>query len=212
MQQHGSLNLPGTTGAPGGTQQLFYATVEQKNMPWLNQGLADPKVTGLIVRTPINPPKTADATANNRDRLTGLLLDDKGRYEVNVTLGDKNYSPKFYPCATAECVKSGGNLDMSDAGTQAYVKALDQQVFKDIGTGATASTLITPAGAAGKVLFWLGAAASGGQAATSEKPTETSFDEFMKAVSEKGGAIVFEEVLGHTPGASARASEAPSKT
>jgi filamentous hemagglutinin len=205
MQQYGTLNLPGTAGA-GGPQQLFYATVEQKNMPWLNQGLADPKITGLIVRTPINPPKTADTIASNRDRLTGLPLDEKGRYEVNLTLGDKNYSPKFYPCATAECVKSGGNLDMNDAGTRAYVKALDQQVFKDIGTGATAATLATPLGAAGRVLFWLGAAASGGQAATSDKPTETGFDEFMKAVSEKGGAKVFEEVLGHTPGAAARAS------
>lgn len=99
-------------------QQLFYATVEQKNLPWLNQGLADPAITGLIVKTPINPPKTADTLASNRDRLTGLPLDDKGRYEVNLTLGDKSYSPKYFPCATAECVKSGGNLDMSDAETR----------------------------------------------------------------------------------------------
>jgi len=160
MQQHGSLNLPGTTGAPGGTQQLFYATVEQKNMPWLNQGLADPKVTGLIVRTPINPPKTADATAYNRDRLTGLPLDDKGRYEVSVTLGDKNYSPKFYPCATAECVKSGGNLDMSDAGTQAYVKALDKKVMDDINTAATVGTIVAPVGVAGSIAGYVGPATS----------------------------------------------------
>jgi hypothetical protein len=178
----------------------FNYTPLQKFTDWVASS------TGLIVRTPINPPKTADTIASNRDRLTGLPLDEKGRYEVNLTLGDKNYSPKFYPCATAECVKSGGNLDMNDAGTRAYVKALDQQVFKDIGTGATAATLATPLGAAGRVLFWLGAAASGGQAATSDKPTETGFDEFMKAVSEKGGAKVFEEVLGHTPGAAARAS------
>jgi filamentous hemagglutinin len=206
MQQYGSLNLAGTAGGAGGTQQLFYATVEQKNLPWLNQGLADPAITGLIVKTPINPPKTADTLASNRDRLTGLPLDDKGRYEVNLTLGDKSYSPKYFPCATAECVKSGGNLDMSDAGTRAYVKALDQQVFKDIGTGATAATLVTPTGAAAKVLFWLGAAASGGQAAMSDAPFNEGRDEAMKALSEKGGAIVFEELLGHTPGAAARAS------
>ena len=160
MQQYGSLNLPGTAGAAGGTQQLFYATVEQKNMPWLNQGLADPKVTGLIVRTPINPPKTADTIANNRDRLTGLPLDDKGRYEVSVTLGDKNYSPKFYPCATAECVKSGGNLDMGDAGTQAYVKALDKKVMDDINTAATVGTIVAPMGVAGTLAGLMGPATS----------------------------------------------------
>ena len=206
MQQYGTLNLAGTAGAAGGTQQLFYATVEQKNLPWLNQGLADPAITGLIVKTPINPPKMADTLASNRDRLTGLPLDDKGRYEVNLTLGDKSYSPKYFPCAIAECVTSGGNLDMSDAGTRAYVKALDQQVFKDIGTGATAGTLVTPVGAVAGVLFWVGAAASGGQAAMSDAPFNEGRDEAMKALSEKGGAIVFEELLGHTPGAAARAS------
>jgi filamentous hemagglutinin len=176
------------------TQQLFYATVEQKNLPWLNQGLADPAITGLIVKTPINPPKTADTQASNRDRLTGLALDDK------------SYSPKFYPCATVECVKSGGNLDMSDAGTRAYVQALDQQVFKDIGKGATAATLVTPTGAAARVLFWVGAAASGGQVATSDDQWEAVKDEILKAVSEKSGEKFFTEILGHTPSAAARAT------
>jgi filamentous hemagglutinin len=187
-------------------QQLFYATVEQKNLPWLNQGLADPAITGLIVKTPINPPKTADTLASNRDRLTGLPLDDKGRYEVNLTLGDKSYSPKYFPCATAECVKSGGNLDMSDAGTRAYVKALDKGVFSGIGTGATIASLVTPVGAAATVLFWVGAAASGGQVAMSDKPVDAAWDEFWKAASEKGGEKFFTEILGHTPSAAARAT------
>ncbi len=156
MQQHGSLNLPGTAGSAGGTQQLFYATVEQKNMPWLNQGLADPAVTGLIVKTPINPPKTPDLQVTNRDRLTGLPLDDKGRYEVSLTLDGKSYSPKYYPCATAECVKSGGNLDMSDAATRAYMKALDKKVMDDINTAATAGTIVAPVGVVGNTLAIVG--------------------------------------------------------
>lgn len=86
------------------------------------------------------------------------------------------------------------------------MKALDQQVFKDMGTGAASATLATPLGVAGRVLFWVGAGASGGQAATSDKFTETAFDEAMKAASEKGGEKFFSEVLGHTPGAAARAS------
>jgi hypothetical protein len=206
QQANGTLVLPGTSGQPAGPQQLFYANAEQKNMPSLNQGLADVAITGLIVRTPINPPKVGETVASNRDRLTGLALDAQGRYEVQVSLDGRNYSPKFHACATTACSQSGANLDLNDPGTQAYVKALDAQVFKDIGTGATAASLITPVGIPGATLTVLGLLASGGQVVTSEKPTETTFDEFMKTASEKGGTKFFEEVLGHTPGAAARAS------
>lgn len=123
-----------------------------------------------------------------------------------MVLDGKAFEPKYLPCATVECQSSSNNLDMSDPASQAYVKALDQKVFKDIGTGVTAATFLTPTGAAAKVLFWLGAAASGGQAAMSDAPFNEGRDEAMKALSEKGGAIVFEELLGHTPGAAARAS------
>ena len=95
---------------------------------------------------------------------------------------------------------------MSDPGTQAYVKALDQQVFKDIGTGATVGTLVTPVGPGSTLLMLLGFSASGGQVATSDTQLQTAGVEFMKAVSEKGGETFFREVLGHTPGAAARAS------
>jgi filamentous hemagglutinin len=146
------------------------------------------------------------AVNSPRDRLTNQPLDETGRYTQTMVVDGKVYEPKYHPCGNVDCQQSGANLDMSDPGTQAYVTAMDQQVYKDIGTGATGGTLLTPVGAAGKVLFWLGAAASGGQAATSDSPVETGFDEAMKAVSEKGGAKFFEEVLGHTPGAAARAS------
>ncbi len=93
---------------------------------------------------------------------------------------------------------------MTDPATRAYTKALDAQVFKDIGTGATAGTLATPVGAGARVLFWLGASASVGQVATSPRPTDTAIDETLKMISEKGGEKFFTEVLGHTPGAAAR--------
>jgi filamentous hemagglutinin len=115
----------------------------------------------LIVKTPINPPKPTDKVDPTRDRMTGLPLDDKGRYTVNVALGDPvngyaNYSPKFLPCATPDCIRTGKNLDMSDSSTQAYVKALDAQVFKDINTAGTVGTLLTPVGVAGNTLGILG--------------------------------------------------------
>jgi filamentous hemagglutinin len=190
---------------------LFYADVEQKNQTWINQGLADPAITGLIVRTPIKPQTNPDALDPSRDRLTGLPLDDKGRYTVRVDVGNpidgyETYTPKYFPCATAECVRSGQNLDMSDPETQAYVKAIDTQVFKDIGTGATVGTLVTPVGTGAKVLFWLGMGAFTAQVASSEQPTNTATDEAIKVLSEKGGEKFFMEVLGHTPSAAARAT------
>ncbi len=115
QQQNGSLVLPGTSG----TQQLFYATTDQKNQSWLNQGLADPEITGLIIRTPLNPPAASDLPDKTRDRLTGMPLDDKGRYTRQVAIGDPisgytNFAPKYFPCATVDCVRTNASLDMSD--------------------------------------------------------------------------------------------------
>ena len=79
-------------------------------------------------------------------------------------------------------------------------------MLKDIGTGATAGSLVTPVGVGARVLFLLGISASSGQVVTSDKPFETGRDEALKAVTEKGAEAFFIEVLGHTPGAAARAT------
>lgn len=157
FQQNGSSILADTQG----TQQLFYATVEQKNQPWLNQGLADPALTGLIVRSPLTPAVNNPTGDPTRDRLTGLPLDEKGRYTVQVAVGEpiggyKTYSPQYFPCATSTCIATGKNLDSSDPGTQAYLKALDAQVFKDINTGATLATIVSPVGVVGGIAAVVG--------------------------------------------------------
>ncbi len=152
-----------------------------------------------------NIPNSGQA-AIGRDKLTGAPVDASGRYTESAVIDGKSYEPKYFSCATLDCVTSRSNLDMNDAGTQAYVKALDQQVFKDIGTGATAGTLVTPVGVAANVLFGLGIGASIGQSATSDEKWSTARDEFLKAVSEKGGEKFFTAVLGHTPSAAARAT------
>lgn len=140
-----------------------------------------------------------------RDKLTNLPLDAQGRYSKTVVVDGKPYAPKFHPCATVQCMEGGRNLDLNDPGTQAYVKALDQQVLKDIGKGATLASLVTPVGAGGAVLSGVGLIASGGQAAMSEKPVQEGFNELLKAASEKGGVVFFEKVLEHTPANAARA-------
>lgn len=144
---------------------MFYADVEQKNQAWINQGLADPAITGLIVRTPIKPQTNTDALDPTRDRLTGLPLDDKGRYTVRVDVGNpidgyETYTPKYFPCATAECVRSGQNLDMSDPETRAYVKALDKKILDDIGKASTVAMVVSPAGVVGGVAQVVGPSTS----------------------------------------------------
>jgi filamentous hemagglutinin len=89
---------------------------------------------------------------------------------------------------------------MSDAGTQAYVKALDAQIFKDIGTGATAATLVTPVGVPGAILSGVGLTTSLGSAATD---SDFLF-QAIKNSSQIGATEFFVKVLGHTPAAAAR--------
>jgi hypothetical protein len=196
-QQNGSLDLPGTAGE----QKLFYATIDQKNQPWLNQGLGDSKITGLIVRTPINPAVNKPTSDPTRDRLTGLPLDEKGRYQVQVSLDGKSFAPKYFPCANTDCIRGGVNLDTSDLGTQAYIKALDGKIFKDMSTGVNYATLVTPVGVPGAVLAGAGIVASIGSAATDS----TAINELLKTGSQLTAAKFFTEVLGHTPASAARA-------
>jgi len=69
---------------------------------------------------------------------------------TDIGVPGKAYEPKYHSCATTECVRTGANLDMNDPATQAYVKALDAQVFKDIGEGTTLGSLVTPVGVPGQ--------------------------------------------------------------
>jgi hypothetical protein len=184
QQQNGSLVLPGTSG----TQQLFYATTDQKNQSWLNQGLADPEITGLIIRTPLNPPAASDLPDKTRDRLTGLPLDDKGRYTRQVAIGDSssgytNFAPKYFSCATVDCVRTNASLDMSDPGTRAYVKALDAQMFKDINMGATAAVVVVPAGVAGGILGMVGVITTVGAGVVEDKPVAAISKEALQAAA-----------------------------
>lgn len=148
----------------------------------------------------------ASSPSAPRDRLTNQPLDEKGRYTQTVVLDGQMYQPKYLPCATPECLRTASNLDMSDPQTQAYVKALDEQVFKDIGTGATVGTLVTPVGVPGAVLAAVGTGAAIGEATVSDSVVGGLTDKGIEAGSEKLGAIFFEKVLGHSPSAAARAA------
>jgi filamentous hemagglutinin len=152
-------------------------------------------------------PSSTNATSGPsapRDRLTNQPLDEKGRYTQTVVLDGQMYQPKYLPCATAECLRTASNLDMSDPQTRAYVKALDEQVFKDIGTGATVGALVTPVGVGGAGLSGVGLLAVIGTVAVSDAPVGALRDEVIKETLESGAERFFRTVLGHTPATAAR--------
>jgi filamentous hemagglutinin len=131
----------------GDGQYLFYATADQKSDASLNSGTLDKEIAAIIVKTPIKSidiPKTID---HKRDRRTNLPLDDQGRYSERAYVNGDMYQPKYFPCADIRC--QDHNLDMADPGTQAYVKAVDLNIVKNIGNVTDAAIILNPMGAVG---------------------------------------------------------------
>ncbi|QRX84372.1 hypothetical protein [Glaciimonas sp. PAMC28666] len=154
----------------GNGQFLFYGTNDQKNSPYINSGYVDKEIAGVIIKAPIRQPKIAGANKIKRDPATNLPLDDEGRYAQQISVDGKMHVPKYFPCPTASAGCGGQNLDMSDPGTVAYAKALDQKVFDDLGTGSTYAALINPIGAIGFMATIVGAASSVGSGYVQGKP------------------------------------------
>jgi filamentous hemagglutinin len=192
MQQNGTLNIPGTSGEAGGSQQLFYANVEQKNQDWLNRGLANPAVTGLIIKTPLAPVVNNPTNDPTRDRLTGLPLDENGRYSVQISVDGKNFAPKYFPCAVASCL--GNNLDASDPATQTYLKAMDKKIFDDINKAATIVAIANPAGVGGTVALYAGPISSVLSGMVEDQTIKALFKEGLQAAA---GAYI-QRVYGFT--------------
>lgn len=169
----------------GDGQYLFYATNEQKNASYINSDKVDKEIAGIIVKTPIKPPDTAQSNNGKRDPATNLPLDDEGRYSQHIIVDGKAFTPKYFPCATPEC--QGHNLDMSDSQTAAYVKALDKKIFDDIGTAASAVAIANPVGAVGTAAGITGTAANAisgflfdPATAIGQEVTQRGFSEYLK--------------------------------
>ncbi|WP_432239978.1 hemagglutinin repeat-containing protein [Herbaspirillum robiniae] len=131
----------------GNGQYLFYATSDQMNSPYINSGSIDKEIAGLIIKAPIKQSGAGSSNSEKRDPLTNLPLDSKGRYSQQIVVDGTAYNPKYFPCATPDCL--GKNLDLSDQNTAAYVKAIDKKIFDDLGRGSTVATIASPVGAAG---------------------------------------------------------------
>ena len=140
-----SLDIPNSNG-----QKLFFANDIEKSLSQLNINTAHFKKSGVIVMTPISNLNPNSLPSNSqRDVLTGLPLDQKGRYTQIIAVDERIYSPKYFACAIPECL--GKNLDMSDNETQAYVKALDKKILEDLNTGANLLALASPTSLAGAI-------------------------------------------------------------
>ncbi|WP_405124067.1 DUF637 domain-containing protein [Pseudomonas sp. M20] len=83
--------------------------------------------------------------SGGRDRLTGYPMDSNGGYRVPITIDGKNYTPRFYPCATAECIATGGNIDLKDPQTLKWIRAANIQMVKDVGYAMSWGAVMGPA-------------------------------------------------------------------
>lgn len=184
-----------TTGADGWLVQVLPPQPDADLSAFIKQNTGE--TYGWYTPSSGGMPSNSNAP---RDRLTGQPLDEKGRYSQTVVLDGKAYEPKYHPCATAECIRTGVNLDMSDPDTQAYVKALDAQVFKGIGRGATLGIVAFSTGVVAATLGGVGLIASAGEAFTGSTLTDQSLNE----LSQRGGQWFFENVLRYPPAAATR--------
>ena len=131
-----------------------------------------------------------------RDRLTGLPLDDKGRYTRQVIIEGKLYSPKYFPCATSECQARGYSLDQNDPETKRYAQAMGLKLMSDLSKAATVATMIPAAPVAGAAVY-VGTSASLGTILLSTDKWEAAKSEVGKIITQTAAAAVLVK-LGHS--------------
>ena len=92
--------------------------------------------------------KTPGAGSELRDRLTGYVLDESGRYKVGVAIEGVSYFPRFLPCASVECIAVGANIDFSSIETLRYLRAADAKSLSDLSKILGAGAIVTSGGLA----------------------------------------------------------------
>ena len=127
---------------------------------------------------PLNP--NTNIIANDRDPMTGLQLDNQGRYKKSVQIEGVTYQPKFFACGSPECQASGANLDLNDPNTRAYVRAMSVKAASDIGTTASLIALINPVGAASVTAQTLSIAADLSRIALDKSAKEVAINQTIQ--------------------------------
>jgi len=185
-----------TSSAQSGDSQQRWAKIilcnrRRKEQTLFKQRHVGFAKNGIIVKTPIPPAVNENNVRSDRDRLTGLPLDDKGRYTQNIAVDGTTYAPKYFPCATPECL--GNNLDMSDP-----VQAMDKKVFDDINRTAALAALASPLGPIGGTAGVVGISSSIASGIISDQGVQAAFNE-----SGQIGAQRYLEQVWKIPAASA---------
>ena len=147
------------------------------------------------------PVTSSDSSSTSvlRDRLTGLPLDDKGRYTRQVIIEGKVYSPKYFPCATSECQARGYSLDQNDPETKRYAQAMGLKLMSDIGKGATAAAMIPNVPVVAGAAAITGVASSVGTTVLSDDKRDAFGTELFKFGSQAAAEKALIHVLGYPP-------------
>ncbi|MGF6668799.1 filamentous hemagglutinin N-terminal domain-containing protein [Pseudomonas monsensis] len=68
-----------------------------------------------------------------RDPLTGYPMDEKGGYRVPIVIDGNAYTPRYYSCASTDCLTAGANLDFGDAATLQWIRAANIDALSNAG-------------------------------------------------------------------------------
>ncbi|NWA10194.1 hemagglutinin repeat-containing protein [Pseudomonas gingeri] len=86
---------------------------------------------------------------DKRDKLSGRVLDEKGGYREPVEVAGQAFTPRFLPCADAECNSIGANIDLQDSETKRWLAAVDAKALDDalfVGSFAPVGRALEPVG------------------------------------------------------------------
>ncbi|SFH48607.1 filamentous hemagglutinin N-terminal domain-containing protein [Pseudomonas sp. NFACC45] len=82
----------------------------------------------------------------DRDPLTGYPTDGKGGYRVGVAVDGVRFTPRFFACASAQCIASGANIDLGDIETLRWINAADVEAVDKMSKVLSVGAIITSGG------------------------------------------------------------------
>ncbi|WP_425327913.1 hemagglutinin repeat-containing protein [Pseudomonas nitroreducens] len=98
--------------------------------------------------------------SEQRDRLTGSVIDADGKYALGSVVGRNVYYPEFNSCADTACLIYGAGLYKDSASTNLYFRAKNAEDMNTLGKVFAAGVLAVPAGATATGLSVMGTMAT----------------------------------------------------
>lgn len=60
-------------------------------------------------------------------------MDEKGGYRVPIVIDGNAYTPRYYSCASTDCLTAGANLDFGEAATLQWIRAANIDALSNAG-------------------------------------------------------------------------------